>query len=77
MSDGSGWFFILITSAILASLLTDRHVYPYEFEKARKHCVESNSELDHFELGTFETEVHCLNGATFVYETSKKYGETK
>lgn len=72
MGDSSGFLLVLAVSVVLTSFITDRHVYLDEFEKARTHCLESNSELDHFELGMFETEVHCLNGATFVYETSKK-----
>lgn len=66
--DSYGYSSALFLGAIgivLSVLFTDRNVYPMDIETAIKRCESSNSELEYFEIGLFQVETYCKNGAVF------------
>jgi hypothetical protein len=58
---------VIFLGAALLNIFVDRNVYPQEVTKSQELCKEANAELKEFNVGSFNVDVYCSNGAKFTF----------
>lgn len=71
--DGVIEFLIMVICLGAPTLTTfvDRNVYPQEIAKSQELCKQANAELKEFNVGSFEVDVLCNNGAKFTFDAKQ------
>ena len=62
---------IIVLGTITLNIFVDRNVYPQEVTKSQQLCKEANAELKEFNVGSFEVDVLCSNGAKFTFDAKQ------
>jgi hypothetical protein len=71
-SDATEFFmWVVVLGAVALNIFVDRNVYPQEVTKSQELCKEANAELKEFNVGSFEIDVSCSNGAKFTFDAKQ------
>lgn len=62
---------VICLGAVALNIFVDRNVYLQEISKSQQLCKEANSELKEFNVGSFDVDVLCSNGAKFTFDAKQ------
>lgn len=62
---------LIVFGAVILNIFVDRNVYLQEIVKSQELCKEANAELKEFNVGSFEVDVLCSNGAKFTFDAKQ------